>query len=117
MAFEPEFLALMASTISIAPFSAGDGWGGVTHGTAVAGVPAHITYANKIVRGNTEEISNSTVQVEIPPPGYVTGGVTVPTVTVGSQVTLPDTTTRRVLSVTIPYDEDGVAHHQEVALT
>ncbi len=116
MAFEPDFLQLMSQTFTHKPKSATNGFGGITTGTPLSGVPCHVTYELKIVRGDAEESANSTAQIQFPPPGYSFGSVTVPEIGIEDHVVLADGIERRVLDTRKYVDEDGV-HHQSAMLT
>lgn len=116
MSFDPQYLDLMRSTATFKPYSSEDGWGTPSFGGTVT-FRCHITQENKIVRGDTEEAADSTAQMETPPPGYVISAVATPTFTTADQITMPDTTTRRILSVQVFYDEDGSPHSQYLMLT
>lgn len=116
MSFEGEFLSMMTSTAQVKAETGRNGYGVPTFGSPVS-VPCHVSITTKIVRGNTEETTNSTAQIELPPPGYVVGTTTVPTVHQEDHVTLSDGIERRVLDVIVRYDESGTPHHQTAALT
>lgn len=133
MAFDPDFLDMMTSTVQYQPFTTGtrDVYGTLTF-TQSIDMPAHITYDRKITRDKEGEESISTAQLQIPPPGYVWQEdgdfpITILTVQVDDHFKLPlDTlilptpgvliTSRRVLAVTI-YTDDLGTHHQSIDLT
>lgn len=117
MSFDAAFLSLMSATVTITPASTRDAYLKTTYGTAVADIPAKVSYVTKRVRVSDTETIAVTATVHLPPPGYVANGVTVPTVTTHSKVLLPDGTTRYVEQVDMPVDEDGSVHHAKLSLT
>lgn len=117
MAFDDSFLDLLSATVTVTPRSSGDAYGKPTYGTSVAGIPAKVSYVTRRVRVSDSEPITVTATVHLPPPAYVYGTVTVPTVTVHSKVLLPDGTTRYVELIDAPMDEDGAVHHQKLSLT
>lgn len=116
MAFEAPFLDLMASVVTVTPSSTRDSYGKTTYGTAVANVPAKVSYKTGVQRRPNNEDVGYSASAWLPPAGYVSGSVTVPTVGLNDKVTLPDGVVRTVVAVDRPLDEDGVIHHQAVRL-
>jgi hypothetical protein len=115
MAFDPSFLLLMETTAQYLTFLDDDAYGQSTYGPGIAFL-CHVTYDRKIIRSNTEDDRESTAQLQMPPPGYVVGGVPTPQVTIYDQIILPyDSIQRKVLDVKTYTDETGV-HHQSIAL-
>jgi hypothetical protein len=115
MAFDPSFLALMASVATYKPFASDDGYGDFNFGPSST-FPCHVTYKRRIIRTDTEEDAVSTAQIQLPPAGYVWGLVTIPTLSVDDHIVLPDKVERKVLDVTTYTDDQG-PHHQSAALT
>lgn len=115
MAFEPDYLSAMASSVTIIPTTARDGYGAPIEDTSVQ-VPGHITYQTKALRKNAEDTVISTARVQIPPPAYAVDSVTTPTVHEEDEVTLPDGVTRHVLMAVL-YTDDTGPHHQTLWLT
>lgn len=120
MAFDPDFVSMMQAIAVHQPVASVSGYGASTFGARSPFI-CHITYATKVVRGDTEETTTSTAQLQLPSPGYVVtiNGVpyVTPAIKVSDNIILPDTTTRRVLDVSSPCDETGQVHHQSVSMT
>ena len=116
MSFDAEFLSMMSTMATYEPFATDDFYGSPTFGTTTT-FPCHATFKRKIMRTNTEEDAVSTAQIQLPPAGYVVGGVgTVPALAVDDHVVLPDGKDRRVLDITTFTDETG-PQHQSASLT
>ncbi len=116
MAFDPDFLRLFTNVVTHFSDPTRNFYGEVIDGTRVNNIPAHISYSAKILRSDEGEVVTSSAQIEIPPPGYVVGGVTVPSVADDDRFILPDGAERTILSVEQPTDEDGTIFAQSIAL-
>lgn len=120
MAFDPDFLSMLAQTATYLPASGTDNFGKTLFAVGVT-VPCHQTYKTVINYGSTEENQTSNAQLIIPPPNWVWvqgGNTVIPTVATQDQFTLADGTTRHVLYVTTYFDGGlkGGAHHQTIYL-
>jgi hypothetical protein len=116
MAFDSDLLSMMAGTFTHKATTGHSGYGAQTVGTTTSGIPCHVTYMTRIIRGNTEESAVSSATIECPPGGYLVSGVIVPTIAVDDHITLADNVERRVLQLQSFTDDTG-AWHQSIALT
>lgn len=105
MTFDPAFLALMESTMTIQPLASmsTDGYGNPTFGTAVSN-PCHLSFKQTLIKTaeGTEEIARATLWVN-----------SSSTYSPLSKITVNGSTIGPVLGVDHFYDETGY-HHSKV---
>lgn len=116
--FDPDFLSMMGSLVTLKTFSGPDSYGAPTFATPISGIPARVVYRTRIIRTDVEDRILSTATVWMPPSGYVfSPTLTIPRVHNEDEISLPDDGIyRHVLLVTTPNDETG-DYYQEIALT
>jgi hypothetical protein len=102
VSFEPEFLELMESTVTIFQATTKDFYGDSTFAASGQRMRAHITYKTSRVANNTGEPQTASATV-------ILAGV-VPNLDPVDKVVLPDGQARRVLDQTTYFDEDGPHH-------
>jgi hypothetical protein len=130
MSFETDFLEMMTTIATYEPFDETNFYGEPLPGPTF-NVPCHVTYKRKIIRGNSDEESVSTAQIQLPPPGFAwtptstdpddpLSPITIPTIAINDLIVLPqDGIRRRVLETSIFTDDSAltVVHHQSASLT
>ena len=112
-----DFIDMCASTVTHTTIASRDAYGKETTGTSTA-MRARVSYDQSRTVSPTAEDIPVHVRLWCPPPGYVpAGGVATPICVVNDRITLPaDPHTYSIVSIDVPLDEDGNAHHQSIGL-
>ena len=117
MAGFDDWIDMCDSTITHAPIASRDAYGKETIGSGTA-VRAKVSFDQSRAVSRTGEDIPVSARCWCPPPGYTPPGssTATPTFATNDQLTLPDGATYTIVSIDVPYDTDGAAHHQKVSV-